>query len=289
MRAAFMLLVHSFLSCIVVHSDGQLSNSRFKRLHQITETRADLNRLLYSAQLCDLAYKTDEVILSKYPDGSVILADESGVRFFYHMEDGQFFLSIRGTKNFYNWLVNAKFNKDFDERLNIWVHWGFLIAAKELYSLLPLEKILSSKKVFIQGHSLGGAIAILLSHWYRLDGLSSESINLVSFGQPRITNAEGATALVNLQDFSFERVILNGDLVPYLPPENFYYAHYQDPFLIEPVEALHSNRFKNSDSGFPVLGTNRSEVEINYKHRMTHYVDALKKMLDDQNSVSFPE
>gem|GEM_PF-1505124 len=205
------------------------------------------------------------------------------------MEDDQFFLSIRGTKNFYNWLVNAKFNKDFDERPNVWVLWGFLIAAKELYSLLTLEEILSRKKVFIQGHSLGGAIAILLAHWYRLDGVSAESINLVSFGQPQITNAEGATALVNLQDFSFDRVILNGDLVPYLPPENFYYAHFQDPLFIEPVEAIKVQRFDSGHSELQILGEYRSEVEINYKHRMTHYVDALQKMLDDQDSASFPE
>lgn len=74
-----------------------------------------------------------------------------------------------------------------------------------------------TKKVWICGHSLGGAMAVLVAVELKPTG------GLYTFGQPRVGNT---TFLKNI-DFNYNRYVNNNDVVPTVPPTigGLWYKH----------------------------------------------------------------
>ena len=66
------------------------------------------------------------------------------------------------------------------------------------------------------GHSLGGAVAAILTAYMVNDGYKVE--RCVTFGQPKFTNADG---VAQLEKLPITRVVDENDLVPMLPPIAF--------------------------------------------------------------------
>ena len=60
---------------------------------------------------------------------------------------------------------------------------------------------------------MGGAIAIILGMYP--DSFGHPNTDVITFGQPRITNKSGAN---KFKDFPFQRVVITADLIPHLPP-----------------------------------------------------------------------
>ncbi|PIO74998.1 triacylglycerol lipase [Teladorsagia circumcincta] len=87
-------------------------------------------------------------------------------------------------------------------------------------------------KVWVTGHSLGGALASLAASFVIAnDRVPSSRVKLVTFGQPRVGNYRYACTHDLQMAYSF-RVTHWRDLVPHLPPENFldYYHHASEAF-----------------------------------------------------------
>ena len=96
------------------------------------------------------------------------------------------------------------------------VHNGFYGAAKVAYDFAVryLNKFYSGQKLVISGHSLGGAIALIVSEMLRRDKRYTADIVLYTYGAPRAGDkvfVEGAKPLVH------HRIVNHNDPVPSVP------------------------------------------------------------------------
>jgi len=120
-------------------------------------------------------------------------------------------ISIRGTSNIENAMVDVSLKLRPDADLGVPLHHGFAYSAKQVYiELKPLLK--PDYKTRLTGHSLGGAVAMILAMY--LDESQFNVDQVVTFGQPKVTNIPGAK---KIQHLDVIRVVTPQDLVPLVP------------------------------------------------------------------------
>lgn len=122
------------------------------------------------------------------------------------------YLSFRGTSNLNNALVDLDLELTLDKDINIHLHQGFAGAAKAAYEDVK-GKLDKSLPINTTGHSLGGAIAVIMAMYLQRDGYLLHEV--ITFGQPKVTNVGGANAF---QSLPLTRVVTPSDLVPLVPP-----------------------------------------------------------------------
>ncbi|NEW07574.1 lipase family protein [Paenibacillus sp. SYP-B3998] len=145
-------------------------------------------------------------------------------------------IAFRGSNTRSDWIsdVIARQNKFPYMRDSGLVHRGFLSiyksARKKIIS--TLSKLSPQKKLFVTGHSLGGALATLCA----VDIVANtpfESPCVYTFASPRVGNAVFAKTF-DRQIATRHRIYNVNDLVPQLPPviyrspktdQNYYYVH----------------------------------------------------------------
>lgn len=131
-------------------------------------------------------------------------------------------IAIRGSSNVKNWLLNFQymqrsFSKNFmDHRVEIDLHTGFYIAADDVYQAI-LPHLNPNYQTRLTGHSLGGAIAVILMMFLKEDGYLIEKC--ITFGQPKVTDQKGSQMC---QHLPLLRIINHEDVVPLLPPETLF-------------------------------------------------------------------
>ncbi len=121
-------------------------------------------------------------------------------------------LSFRGTSNLENALVDLDLALTLDNDINIQLHQGFAGAAKAAYGDVK-DKLNKSQPIKTTGHSLGGAIAVIVAMYLQRDGYLIDQV--ITFGQPKVTNVSGAKIF---SDLPLTRVVTPEDLVPLVPP-----------------------------------------------------------------------
>ena len=182
----------------------------------------DFRELAESARLARDAYRDSarnfETYGAKYQMEMFPLPKSSGqVLFLKDTAARRQIVSIRGTETKYvrSVLTDAQYTKQLDPKLGIYVHTGFQKAITELYDSLS-RKLDTSYTTRITGHSLGGALAVLLPYYMTVDGYKLE--RTVTFGQPKVTNHEGVEKFRNV---SLLRVINAKDPVAFVPPLSY--------------------------------------------------------------------
>lgn len=128
---------------------------------------------------------------------------------------------FRGTDNKVDWLVNMTATSVPTE--NGLIHRGFHDAYKASDAGTPLkpqvDKVLaehSIKKVWISGHSLGGALALVAADDLLSQG-AIEIAGVMTFGQPAVAKSELANHL-DLQLLGrYARFVNHDDIVPRIP------------------------------------------------------------------------
>lgn len=184
------------------------------------------------ARLSKKAY--DENILS---DGEKVVKfsdDDSGTDVFL-MEIGEkeVVIAVRGTQP--SQIADVKTDLDFamtrlDEGK---VHCGFLKSAELIYEYIVThfsDYPVGDKKVVVCGHSLGGAVAVLLGYQLKTR-LNLSNMFIYTFGQPRVGNKTFVNQLMGLFPETYWRVVDDRDIVPELPPSiGLFYRH--SPTLI---------------------------------------------------------
>ncbi|CAD5233376.1 unnamed protein product [Bursaphelenchus xylophilus] len=148
--------------------------------------------------------------------------------------------------------------------------------------LLKLELLrLNSYRIWITGHSLGGAIAALTATQLALSyPLLKPRISLYTFGQPRVGNREYA-ALHNLEVEESYRVVHNQDLVPNIPfPLMNYYHHdneiyYKNDMSVKKAYAVCSAE----DQSKLCQGGNQPSMEI--KDHLNYFGIDVEKHCDE--------
>ena len=116
------------------------------------------------------------------------------------------------------------------------VHSGFLgdfesLKAEVIQQVLALRKLYVTVKIYVTGHSLGGALAILAALELRAQQLTPALV--VTFGQPRVGNAAFAQLYnAQLRENTW-RVINQNDVVPRTPGWLFSYRHCGQEILLD--------------------------------------------------------
>ena len=100
------------------------------------------------------------------------------------------------------------------------VHGGFAAALNVIRKDL-LDAVVALAEpgtpVWITGHSLGGALAVLAAAVLKFEA-KLEIAGLYTYGQPRVGDAEFCTALDDALGGQFIRYVNDQDIVPHMPP-----------------------------------------------------------------------
>lgn len=121
-------------------------------------------------------------------------------------------ISVRGTSNIENAMVDILLKLRVDQNTGIQLHEGFAFAARQVYAeLKPLIK--ADYKIRTTGHSLGGAVALVLAMYLDADQYNIDQV--ITFGQPKVTNIAGANKISHI---NIIRVVTPLDIVPLVPP-----------------------------------------------------------------------
>lgn len=150
---------------------------------------------------------------------------------------------------------------------------GFMAVAEEIEAAVRAP-VADGRRLWITGHSMGGALATLAAPWLRRRGLSVSGA--YTFGAPMA----GGVRLVNLFKRhpidGFHRYVLEDDAVPRLPPEPLRYQH------VVPAEVIREDgsfvRREHDPRGLPAM----------HKHPPQVYCEALHRGLTDEQRRLVP-
>jgi hypothetical protein len=121
-------------------------------------------------------------------------------------------IAVRGTSNIKNVIVDAAFVLVKDPISGIDLHQGFLLSARDIYQQI-LPSLKPGYHVYTIGHSLGGAAALILA--MMLDAQGYPVAEVITFGQPKVTNISGSRKFKHL---NITRFVTPRDMVPLVPP-----------------------------------------------------------------------
>jgi len=178
---------------------------------------ADFDNINENALLSAASYRVLDNASAVIPDSDYKLVhqatlDESGVSYFLAKNADRQVLSFRGTANLENVLVDLNVSLTLDARLKVQLHSGF--AETSLAVLQHVQPSLDkSIPIVTTGHSLGGAVAVIVALYLQQEGYDVQQV--VTFGQPKVTNVGGAASFEN---FPLLRVVTVKDIVPLVPP-----------------------------------------------------------------------
>ncbi len=143
--------------------------------------------------------------------------------------DDMILLAFRGTENLADWLTNKRVRKTSGP----WgqVHRGFYRGARALLGFDRSDRLWSAmerwgapdKPLWLAGHSLGGALAVLSAMLLAERGVKPQGI--YTYGQPRAGGIRFARRFQDeLGDRAF-RFVNRRDIVPTVPPVYLFYRH----------------------------------------------------------------
>jgi hypothetical protein len=178
----------------------------------------DLREVLDYARRADAAYRDEAAIRAVVgPGPTLTVADLPGVdvRAFVEVDEerGRQWVVVRGTANLRNAVEDAEYAKLAAHELGVPVHEGFAADARAVWSFAR-PRLKPGLETRLAGHSLGGALAVLVAMRLRVDGLGVGRI--VTFGQPKVTTEAG---VARFRGLPLLRVVNHDDPVPLLPWE----------------------------------------------------------------------
>jgi len=176
----------------------------------------------WTCETCDQRVELDYIV------------EESGVRALqgYDSYSGTLFIAFRGSVNIQNWIDNIQISKisPYNDT-SIGVSKGFYKAYNsikpELFDNLPsLVEKYNTKRLLITGHSLGAALATLMSYDIITIFPTYELSYVVTFGSPRVGNAAFSTSFNSYSEsVTHYRITHYYDMVPHVPEEFLGYLH----------------------------------------------------------------
>ena len=255
----------------------------------------DFAAILKQAEFAAAAYQSEdqvrELVESKnYQLGLYHTIPDIQMSFFLATNDSTKtqVIAVRGTSNVENAMVDIALKLLTDEKTGARLHEGFSYAAKRVYTeLKPLFK--PDYKIHATGHSLGGAVALIVAMYLDADRFNIEQV--ITFGQPKVTNIPGA---MQIQHIDVIRVVTPGDLVPLVPPfdpldiENFdVYWHAGKEVIL-----LDQNQYAVLEGADSMLRATRFTQqplnEENLKnHYMNLYLDRIRAKLKSPQPVPY--
>ena len=195
---------------------------------------------------------------------------------------------IRGTSNIENAIVDVAVKLMLDKHANVRLHNGFSQAAEAIYAEIQ-PQIKKDYVISTTGHSMGGAIALILAMY--LDNDHYKIGRVVTFGQPKVTNIAGAS---KFQHLNVIRLVTPKDLVPLMPPFDLVDLNSPDIYWHSGKEVI-----LLADATYAVLDGVNSMMratkftqepldENNIKHhQMALYLELVTRKIHNSKLVSF--
>lgn len=192
-------------------------------------------------------------------------------------------IAIRGTSNVENAIVDIALKLTRDSLIDVRLHEGFSTAARAIYTEIK-SQLKTDYVINTTGHSLGGAVAMILAMY--LDNDHFRVGQVVTFGQPKVTNISGANKFDHLK---VTRVVAPKDLVPLVP--------LFDPMDINNLDIYwHTGRelILYPDTGYAVLAgiesmlraTKFTQEPLNEENLKNHQMTLYLAMLDAKIPVA---
>lgn len=213
-KLAFLLVTGLFLGgCL--HPFQQ----NFSTSHDVNFTEVDRFAALAEAIYEDEATIQAACARTGYPTVVVKSFPDQETRYFLATDSTthRHVISVQGTANLKNALLDLEYDKKKDPRIDIHLHRGFQAAAQSLYND-AIGRMNKGDAVSLTGHSLGGAEAVILAMYLKTEGWKVERV--ITFGQPKVTDADGAK---EFRDLPLLRAVNVNDPVPLVPPLEFKY------------------------------------------------------------------
>ncbi len=143
-------------------------------------------------------------------------------------------LAFRGTEkqNISDWITDIRCKKIKYFTYDGLIHQGFKEGIVNLWDLIfqeldELKTIISSRRIWLTGHSMGGALATLAPIWiYNSDLIFSYEIaGGYTFGSPRVGNKSFAKIFSNKFGNNWFRFVNCADYVTRIPRRIMHYRH----------------------------------------------------------------
>jgi len=263
------------LVCLTSFSIGVASEEKTASVFSTALPFAELSNAIYEEKsiFSDVS-KLQKLTLNEVNNVSGV---EVSYALLTNLEEKQHIVVVRGTANVENAIVDMNIRLIDDEQTGIRLHQGFLEASIPIFQKLK-NTLNKEYEIITTGHSLGGAVAIILAMQLHSDNFKVS--NVVTFGQPKVTNIEGAT---KFKDLSVVRIVQPKDLVPIVPPMDpldiqnldIYWHLGKEYILMENNEYAElegvSSMLRSAD--FITTVPNQENLE---NHKMTEYLALLK-------------
>lgn len=193
---------------------GDVPQSIKQSLSIVAPHKINFTELEYYAKRSRSAYDSVQDIRKDYPHVTRAVTVESvDVRYFVETDlaNRTHTLTIRGTAEKPNIWEDIETALIPDSILGIPLHRGFQRDAAAIYDdAAPYMR--KDFRLRITGHSLGGAVAMILAAYYEKQGYSVE--RLVTFGQPKFSSRLPSEYVMSVAT----RVVNDLDVVPMVPP-----------------------------------------------------------------------
>lgn len=179
------------------------------------------------------------------------------------------YLVFRGTQTATEWINNLNIKMEAFKEADLGnIHEGFLKSYKDFRNdlLTAISKIDKSRKLYITGHSLGGAFACLAAADIRKSNIRPVTA-VYTFGSPRVGDKIFAQEFNCLFPNNSFRIANTADVVTEIP-------------FSAPIAGIFGGYFTHVNT--PVLFTEQLE-DIEDNHSMNKYVDYLEKQRKDLN------
>jgi hypothetical protein len=197
-------------------------------------------------------------------------------------------IAVRGTANVENAIVDISLQLLPDAHAKVALHQGFAQAAEGVYkSILPV--LSKDYKISTTGHSLGGAIAVILAMYLNIDQYTLGPI--ITFGQPKVTNVGGALAFRHLDVM---RVVTARDVVPLVPPLDamdlskidIYWHLGKEIVLLKGADYAVLEGVKSMMRATRILNTTLSQDNLEH-HKMARYLKQIERKTEEARLVPY--
>ncbi|MEI6791412.1 MAG: lipase family protein [Myxococcaceae bacterium] len=241
-------------------------------------------RLCEAALLSQLVYQSEPTvrsILNQKKNLEIHQSHLTSITYLFYEDKKSYHIVIEGSKSTCEFSLALGGSLEAEPALfDMKLHKGFLSVAAEIYDALSHAiPPVTTKPISITGHSLGGAAAIILAMLLTNNGHLVDSV--VTFGQPQVTNAQGAKLFnQHFSDkFKFIRVINKNDLAPYfLWILDNSYTHFGPEMRIEPNS--HGNlEFALLEIPDGTVWTGATDLAKIKDHAMNAYQENLSMLL----------
>lgn len=189
-----------------------------------THDRLNLAAAVFLAQASQAAYSQDAEAdawarSAGFP-GGVNSFSRQNVQGFWAVHGQIALLSLRGTQSAAHWIRNltvAPSNHQWG-RVHLGFHDGIVDVEEDMRAFIDAAR--GTRFVWVTGHSLGGAMALIAAARLKMSGIVSTTY---TYGQPKMCFSNFADRFATELPGRYVRFVNQNDVVPRIPP---FYIHF---------------------------------------------------------------